>query len=251
MLLGVEQEFGERLAKLGLADAGRPKEQERAVGPVGIGQAGARAPDRVGDEAHRLVLADHAAVQRILDMEKLVALALHHLGHRNAGRAGHDFGDLLGADLGAQELRLLRLAFRRLLVRLVELGLELRQLAVLELRHLLPVALAARFLHLELDLVDLFLDVLRARDVRLLRLPDLVQVRILALELRDLLLDQREALLRRRVRFLLDRFALDLELDHAAVEPVHRPRAWSRSPSGSAPPLRRSGRSPCPAGNGR
>ena len=58
--------------------------------------------------------------------------------------------------------------------------------------------------------------------LRLLRLPDLVQVRILALELRDLLLDQRKALLRRRVRFLLDRLALDLELDHAAVEPVHR-----------------------------
>ena len=106
MLLRVEQEFGERLAQLGLADARRAEEQERAVGAVRIGQARARAPDRVRHQAHGLVLADDAPVQRILDVQQLVALALHHLRHRNAGRARDHLGDLLGADLRAQELRL-------------------------------------------------------------------------------------------------------------------------------------------------
>jgi hypothetical protein len=44
--LAVEQEFGERLGQLGLADAGRAEEQERAHRPVGILQSGARLADR-------------------------------------------------------------------------------------------------------------------------------------------------------------------------------------------------------------
>ena len=61
-------------------------------------------------------------------------------------------------------------------------------------------------------------------DLRLLGLPDFVQVGVFALEPRDLLLDQREALLRRLVLLLLHRLALDLQLDQAAVELVHRLR---------------------------
>ena len=60
-LLGVEQELGQRLRQLGLADAGRAEEDERADRPVGIAQAGARAADRVRHGRHRLVLADRRA----------------------------------------------------------------------------------------------------------------------------------------------------------------------------------------------
>ena len=48
-LLVVKQELGERLAQLGLADAGRAQEQERADRPVRVLQAGARAAHRVRD----------------------------------------------------------------------------------------------------------------------------------------------------------------------------------------------------------
>jgi hypothetical protein len=99
---------------------------------------------------------------------------------------------------------------------------ELRDLAVLDLAHLLPVALAPRFFHREAQLFQLLLDVLAAADLRLLRLPDFVQVGVLLLELRDLLLDQVEALARRLVRFTLHRLALDAQLDQAAIELVHR-----------------------------
>ena len=36
-------------------------------------------------------------------LQQLVALALHHLGHRDAGGARHHLGDFLRADLGAQQ----------------------------------------------------------------------------------------------------------------------------------------------------
>ena len=58
--------------------------------------------------------------------------------------------------------------------------------------------------------------------LRLLGLPHLLEVRVLAPQARDLVLDRREALLRRLVGLLLDRLALDLELDEAPVELVHR-----------------------------
>ena len=47
-LLVVEEELGQGPGQLGLADAGGPEEDERADGPVGVGQAGAAAPDGVG-----------------------------------------------------------------------------------------------------------------------------------------------------------------------------------------------------------
>ncbi len=223
VLLGIEQELGERLAELGLADAGRAEEQEGAIRPVLVRQAGARAADRVGDEAHRLVLADHALVQPLLHPEQLVALALHHLADGNARRARDDLGDLLGADLGAQQLVL---RFRRLasadFLRCLQLGFKLRQLAVLQLRQLVELPLALQLGHLHLELVDFFLDVGGTLHLRLLGLPDLLEVGILLLQLGDLVLDQGETFLRSLVLLLLDRLALDLELDQPAVELVHR-----------------------------
>ena len=207
VILGVEQERRQRLAEFRLADARRAEEEEAAVGPVGIGKARARAPDRVRHHAHRLVLADDALVQLLFHVDELVALALHHLRDRDAGRARHDLGDLLGADLGAQQLRLS--AARRRLLRLVQLRLELRDLAVLELRHAVPVALAFRFLHLQAQLLDLFLDLLAALHLRLLRLPLFFQVCVFALKALDLGLDQLEALARGFVGLLLHRLALD------------------------------------------
>jgi hypothetical protein len=46
--LVVEEEVGQRLRQLGLADTGRPEEEERAGRPVGVGDAGAAAAHRVG-----------------------------------------------------------------------------------------------------------------------------------------------------------------------------------------------------------
>ena len=65
----------------------------------------------------------------------------------------------------------------------LQLRLELRNAAVLQLRHALPVALALGRFHLELELFQLFLDVLRALHLGLFRLPHFFQVGVLAPEL--------------------------------------------------------------------
>src|SRR6266853_1998260 len=114
MIFRIEQERRERLAQLGLAHAGGAEEEERAVGLVGVGEPRARAPDRVGDEVHRLVLADDALVELFFHREQLVAFALHHFRDGDSGRARHDFGDFLRPDLGAEQFRL-RLRRRSLL----------------------------------------------------------------------------------------------------------------------------------------
>ena len=160
-------------------------------------------------------------MQRVFHAQQLVALALHHLADGDAGGARNDFGDLLGADLGAQQLRRGFLALVLAGLRLVQLLLQLRQLAVLQLGHLVEVALAGGLLHLELDLLDLLADLLAALGVGLFGLPDLVQVGVFLLQRGQVILDQLQALARGLVGLLLHRLALDLELDHAAVQPVH------------------------------
>ena len=65
--LVVEQELRQRPRRLGLADAGRAQEDERAGRPVGIGQARARAPHGVRHRGHRLRLADHPRAEMRLE----------------------------------------------------------------------------------------------------------------------------------------------------------------------------------------
>ena len=86
---------------------------------------------------------------------------------------------------------------------------------------LLPVALALGLVHLELGALELFLDVGRALHARLLGLPDFLEVGVFLLEALDLVLDEAQALLGSLVLLLLQRLALDLELDEAPVEAVH------------------------------
>ena len=57
-LVVVEQERRQRLGQLGLADAGRPEEQERPQRPVRVVQPRPRPPHRVRHRLDRLLLAD-------------------------------------------------------------------------------------------------------------------------------------------------------------------------------------------------
>ena len=183
VLLGIEQELGERLAELGLADAGRPEEQERAVGAVGIGKP--ERERRIASETSRTAsswpttrLCSASSMCSSLSRSPCIIFDTGMPVARETTSAISSAPTCVRRSCGffASSLASLR-------VGLLQLRLELRQLAVLELAHLLPVALAPRLFHLQLDLVDLLLDVLRARDLRLLRLPDLVEVRVFALEL--------------------------------------------------------------------
>ncbi len=212
----VEQELGQRLAQLGLAHAGRAQEQERAAGPVRVGQAGTRTAHRVGDDLDRLFLAHHPLMQHVLHAQQLVALAFQHAVDRNAGPARDHLGDLLGGDPVLDQLELGVFRF----LRRVQLLFQLRQLAVLQFAHAAEVLAPLRRFQFQLHLFDLLLDLGGALQRGLLRLPDLVQVGELALQRIDLGFQVGQALARGVVLFLLQHLALDLELDQAPFQAV-------------------------------
>lgn len=70
-VLVAEQEFGQSLCQLGLADAGRASKDERAARTLRILQASPGTADRLGQSLHGLVLANDALVQRVLHVQQL------------------------------------------------------------------------------------------------------------------------------------------------------------------------------------
>ena len=155
--------------------------------------------------------------ERLFHAQQLLALALEHLRDRDAGPLRDDLGDLLLGHLVAHERRRLRLAVLRRLQPLLQLGNP----AVLQLGHAGEVAGATRGLEILPRVLEFLRDLRGALRRSLLRLPDFLEVGVLLAEFRQLLVERLEALLRRLVLLLLERLALHLELDDAAIEPVH------------------------------
>ena len=96
--LVVEQEFRQRLGQLGLADAGRAKEHERADRPVRILQTGAGAPHRVETAftASAWPMTRLPICSSIL--QQLLALAFEHAVDGNAGPARNNLRNVVGGD---------------------------------------------------------------------------------------------------------------------------------------------------------
>ena len=76
VLLGIEERVGQGPGELRLADAGGTQEDERTDGSARVLDAGAGSHDRIGDELDRLVLADDPLMQLLVEVEKLLPLAL-------------------------------------------------------------------------------------------------------------------------------------------------------------------------------
>ena len=152
-----------------------------------------------------------------LQVEELVALALHHPRHGDSRPAAHHLGDIVGSHLLADEfLATLRLV--ELLLYGLDVGVYLLQFAVAYLRHELVVALALGALGVKLQLLYLLLVLLDLVDQGLLGLPFgsesfhlVLQFGYLALDVVELL--QVGVLLgRSRLHLALHRLALDLLL---------------------------------------
>jgi hypothetical protein len=67
------------------------------------GRRGSPRPALARHGFDRLVLADDAVVEPLLHLDELLDLALHELGHRDAGPRRDDLGDVVGGDLLAEE----------------------------------------------------------------------------------------------------------------------------------------------------
>ncbi len=130
-LLIVEQEFRQRAADLGFADACRTQEKKAAERPVRILKARAGAAHRVGDGDDGVVLADHTLMEAFLHLDEFLHLAFHEARHRNVRPSRHHLGDVLFIHLLLEHLSGGRC--RRALVMCENLALELRDAAVLQL----------------------------------------------------------------------------------------------------------------------
>ncbi len=107
---------------------------------------------------------------------------------------------------------------RKLAGFLFELFFELRKPSVGELGGLLEVTLALRDLALRSHSLDRLFDLRDLLDRVLFFTPDVFQLARLVLQPRDFRLEVFQAALARIVTLLLERLALDLELQQAAVE---------------------------------
>ena len=109
-------------------------------------------------------------MQALFHLEQLLDLAFHQAADGNAGPLADDFGDVFFVHFFLEHaLGLLQLLKARFL--LLDLGFELRHLAVLQLRRLRVVAGALRALDLELHLFELLLQLAALLDRFLLLLP--------------------------------------------------------------------------------
>ena len=246
--LVVEQEVGQRLGQLGLADAGGAEEQERSGRPVGVGDPGPAAAHRVGHGLHGLPLSDHALAQLVFHPQQLGGLALQQPSGRDAGPGRHHVGDVVGTDLLLEHHVLAGLGLRQ---RGVELLLHLGDAPVAQLGGLGQVAVALGALGLAAQRLELFLELADDVDRVLLVLPAWRSARPASPCGRPA----------RRAASPAAPWTPRLlpwpapSLRSPAGAPAARPRrsrpAASRSPSAAGWPPRRPGRWPCPAGTGR
>ena len=170
-LFVVEEKLGQRAAKFGFADAGRTEKDKRADRPILILQAGAGAAHGVGHGDDRVLLADDAELKPVFHLEQLLHLAFEHLGDRNAGPFGDDFGDVFGVDFFLEHL-LIFLQFGEFLIgRFQLLSAVGVKRAVAQLGGLVEIAFALRLLFFDFGRFDLFFERADALDRLLFILP--------------------------------------------------------------------------------
>ena len=97
-----EEELGERLGELGLADAGGAEEDERTRRPLRVLETGTGAADRLRHRGDGALLADDALVEVLLHLEQTLGLLLGELVHRDTGPQRQHLGDGFLVDLVEQ-----------------------------------------------------------------------------------------------------------------------------------------------------
>ena len=213
-LVVVEEVFRDGLGQLGLADARRSEEEERAQRPVFVVQTGPRAADGIRDGLHRRRLADDPLAEFLLHAQELLALAFQHLGGRNAGPALDHLGDLLRAHGFLDHQVVVAL------LGLSEAPLQVGDDAVAELARSGQVALALGDVELRLGVVQLFLQLAGGVQLVALGLPLGGHFVGPLLQFRELLLDPLEPVAGGLVVLLPERLDLDLRLQDLAIERV-------------------------------
>ena len=150
----VEQELGQRASQFGFADTGRSEENKRTDRTIGILETGARAHHRIGHSLNGFILANHALVQIILELEQFFFLAFEQFRYRYAGPAA-----TTAAISSSSTSSLISCALPGSLLQILFIGqfaLQIRQLAVLKLGGAIEIVLPLGLLDFDLGLLDLF-----------------------------------------------------------------------------------------------
>ena len=90
-----EQDIGDGVRGLGLADPGGAAEHQRAHRPAAVGEAGEIGARLGGAARQRLVLADDALGERVLEALRGLADVREHAAARHAGQVRHHLGDVV------------------------------------------------------------------------------------------------------------------------------------------------------------
>ena len=101
----VAQLIRQLLGELGLADAGRAREQEAARRTVGMRQPGSRALDRLRHLPHGIVLSEDDAAERFFERPQPLTVGGGRLSRGNARDARDDALDVGGVDRRTIDLR--------------------------------------------------------------------------------------------------------------------------------------------------
>ena len=163
-VLVVEEERRQGPGHFGLAHARGAQEEEAADGPLGITQTRAVAAQGVADGGEGRVLAHHALPEAGLHLQELLHLAFEDAVQRNARPAAHDGRDIGLAHLQAQHGGLLGRPCHQPF-------LQGRDLAVLQARGPLVLALRLGLFQLDAQVIQLLLEPAGPLDDLLLVLP--------------------------------------------------------------------------------
>ena len=158
-------------------------------------------------------------MQLVLKVDELLHLALHHLGHGDAGPGGHHLGDFLLRHLLLENRAVLLLVVQSLFG-LLQLALQLGDAAVADLGGLHQIALAGCALLFGLRGFKVGLERLNVLDDVLLVLPLGLALRQGVLGVGDFLAQMLEAFAADLVRLLHERLLLDLHLGELAFRQI-------------------------------
>ena len=212
----VKEKFGKSARRLGFSDAGRTQEHEHPDRPVAVLQARAGTPDGIRNALQCGILADDSSAQQLFHPDQLLDLALQHLGHGNAGPFRDNLCNVLFVDLFFQHpLVLLNLV--QTSVRIFQPAFQLLDLSITDFRHPRVIALTLGLLLFHARLLNLLLQGADRLNQFLLALPPQLHLGGFFAKLAQFLFDQRQPLAGRRVVFLAQRLALDLQLNDLAL----------------------------------
>ena len=173
-VLVVEQVVRKRFCQFGLSDTCRTEEDKTADRSFGVLQTCTAPTNRIADSLDRLILTDDPLVQLFFEMQQLVALRLHHLRYRNIRPAGYYFGDIVFIDFLLNQC-LVTDSVQGLL-RILDIRLGCRDLAVSYLRNLAVVTFALGYFRLPFQALNTCFLVLDRCHVAFLLVPTRIEL---------------------------------------------------------------------------